>query len=65
MRVTDFMPAAPEMVLLGLICAVLLIDLMVRDEKRVVTFWLSIAALAVTAIALLVTAPEGRVITFD
>lgn len=59
------MPAAPEMVLLGLICAVLLIDLMVRDENRVVTFWLSIAALVVTALTLLATAPEGRLITFD
>jgi NADH-quinone oxidoreductase subunit N len=65
MRVTEFMPAAPEMVLLGLICAVLLIDLVVRDENRVVTFWLSIGSLVITFLTLLATAPEATVITFD
>lgn len=59
------MPAAPEMVLLGLICAVLLIDLLVRDENRVITFWVSMAALVITALTLLATTPEGRIITFD
>ena len=59
------MPAAPEMILLGLICAVLLIDLIVRDENRVVTFWISIASLFITACALMVTVPEGRIIAFD
>lgn len=58
------MPAAPEIVLLGLICIVLVADLFVDDDKKVVTFWMSIAALAVTAWALFATAPETRTVLF-
>ena len=36
------------MTLLGLICIVLLADLFVADEKRVITFWLTIVALFIT-----------------
>ena len=48
----EFSAAAPEITLLTLICIVLIVDLFVKDEQRVATFWLSIAALAVTAWAL-------------
>jgi NADH-quinone oxidoreductase subunit N len=65
MSVTDLMIAGPEIVLLTLICVVLLADLFISNENRVVTFWLAIAALAVTALALLATAPDERVLTFD
>ena len=60
----DLMPAAPEITLLCLICVVLLIDLLVSDERRVVTFWLSIAALAITAGSIVATAPGARTILF-
>ncbi len=53
------------MTLLGLICVVLLADLFVDDEHRVITFWLSIAALIVTAASLVLTAPETRTVIFD
>ncbi len=53
------------MTLLGLICVVLLADLFVDDEHRVITFWLSIAALIVTAVSLVLTAPETRTVIFD
>jgi len=61
----DFLPAAPEMTLLGLICVVLLADLFVEDEQRIITFWLSIGALILTAAALVLTGPETRTVIFD
>ena len=65
MNLHDLLPAAPEMTLLGLICVVLLADLFIEDEQRVITFWLSIAALIVTAASLVLTAPETRTVIFD
>jgi len=65
MNLTDYISAAPEMTLLGLICAVLIADLFVDDEHRVMTFWMSIVALAITGWTLFATAPTGRVIVFD
>ena len=65
MNLTDLLPAAPEMTLLGLICIVLLADLFVEDEKRVITFWLTIAALFITGTSLVLTAQETRTVLFD
>jgi len=65
MNLTDYISAAPEMTLLGLICVVLIADLFVDNEHRVLTFWMSIAALAITAGTLFATAPVDRVIVFD
>lgn len=65
MTLNDFASAAPEIVLLVLLCAVLLADLFVRDENRVVTFWLSIGALVLTGLALVTTAPTESILLFD
>jgi NADH-quinone oxidoreductase subunit N len=65
MTLTDYISAAPEMTLLGLICVVLIADLFVDDEHRVLTFWMSIGALAITAWSLFATAPVERVVVFD
>ena len=65
MNPTDYIVAAPEMTLLGLICFVLIADLFVDDEWRVVTFWIALASLAVTLWALLATAPDGRLVEFN
>ena len=65
MNPTDYIVAAPEMTLLGLICVVLIADLFIDDERRVVTFWITLAALAVTFWTLLETAPVGRMIEFN
>ena len=62
MTLMDYISAAPEMTLLGLICVVLIADLFVDDEHRVLTFWMSIAALAITMWTLLTTAPTERVV---
>jgi len=61
----QFSAAAPEITLLIMICVVLLADLFISDENRVVTFWLSIAALLVTVWALVASAPETRTLLFD
>ena len=53
------------MTLLGLTCILLLADLFVADEKRVITFWLTIAALFVTGASLVLTAQETRTVLFD
>ena len=65
MNLTDFAAAAPEMTLLGLICVVLVADLFIDDEHRMLTFWISIGALLITAFTLIATAPAGRVVIFD
>jgi NADH-quinone oxidoreductase subunit N len=52
------------MVLLGLICVVMIADLFVDDENRALTFRLSLASLAVTALVLYVTAGADRQIVF-
>ncbi|MEE8305813.1 MAG: NADH-quinone oxidoreductase subunit NuoN [Gammaproteobacteria bacterium] len=61
----QFSAAAPEITLLMLICIVLITDLFVKDQQRVVTFWLSMASLVVTAWALIATAPQSPAMIFD
>ena len=57
--------AAPEIVLLALICVVLIADLFVEDSRRVITFWLSIISLALTMLAIVSTNPGGREVVFS
>lgn len=61
----QFSAAAPEITLLIMICVVLIADLFISDENRVVTFWLSIASLLITGWALVASAPEARTLVFD
>ncbi len=65
MNWTTYIAAAPEMTVLGLICVVLVADLFVDDEHRIVTFWLSMAALGITLWSLLATAPDARIVIFS
>ena len=65
MDLANYISAAPEMVLLGLLCVVLIADLFIDDEHRNVTYWLSMASLAVTLWALLTTAPIERTVLFS
>ncbi len=46
----DFMPAMPEIFLLTMVCAILIIDLFLKDDSRGATYMLSLIALAATAI---------------
>ncbi len=57
--------AAPEMTLLGLICVVLVADLFVEQDRRVITYWLALASLAITLWVLFATAPDVRIETFS
>ena len=57
MNLMDYIAAAPEMTLLGLICVVLIADLFVDEENRVVTFWISMLSLVITLMVLYATAP--------
>jgi NADH-quinone oxidoreductase subunit N len=65
MELMSFTAAAPEMTMLGLICVVLVADLFVDDERRVLTFWMSLATVAVTMWVLLGTVPESRTVIFS
>jgi NADH-quinone oxidoreductase subunit N len=60
----DYIAAAPEMTLLGLICVVMIADLFIDEENRAVTFWLSMLSLVITAIVLYSTAPSARTVVF-
>ena len=61
----QFTPAAPEIVLLTMLCVVLLVDLFVKDEGRAVTFWVTMASLGLTLWATVATAPDVRTLLFD
>ncbi|MGA9342010.1 MAG: NADH-quinone oxidoreductase subunit NuoN [Rhodanobacteraceae bacterium] len=54
----DLLTLLPELVLLGMTCAILLIDLFVPQERRAVTHWLSVLALIVTGVLVWHGAPE-------
>ena len=60
----DYIAAAPEMTLLGLICVVMIADLFIENENRIVTFWLSMLSLVVVAVVLWATAPDARTVVF-
>ncbi len=65
MNLMDYLVAAPEMTLLGLLCVVLVADLFIENENRVLTFWISMLSLAVTLAVLLWSAPESRTVIFS
>jgi len=61
----SFTPASAEIFLLVAACAVLLVDLFLPERRRVLSYWLSLAALLGAAFCLLATAPDGRVVTLS
>jgi NADH-quinone oxidoreductase subunit N len=58
-------PAIPEIVMLILACALLVIDLFVKEEERHITYWLTLLALVGTAVLTLPTIGHGAVVTFQ
>ena len=61
----DLMPALPEMVMLGMACLVLVIDLFLPQEKRGFTLLLSVATLVLAILAVVFVAPaSGSVHSF-
>ena len=65
MNMIDLLPAIPEIILLALICVVLVADVFIDDDKRILTFWASIATLVITAWALIAVGPDARTELFD
>lgn len=65
MNLMDYIVAAPEITLLGLICFVLIVDLFIDDENRVRTFWISILALGTMLLVLNAIAPDVRTVIFS
>jgi len=61
----SYIAAAPEITLLALICVVLVADLFVDKEHRVLTFWMTLVSLGITLWVLLGTAPETRTLVFS
>ncbi len=61
----DFMPAMPEIFLLTMVCAILIIDLFVKDESRGATYVLSLIALIATAFLSFSNYSEQSISTFN
>ncbi len=61
----NLMPILPEIILLALACAILLIDLFLHEGRRDVTYWLSQAALAVTFAAVTWGAGAEQRLSFE
>jgi len=61
----DFMPAAAEIFLVSAICLVLLVDVFLSDEQRIITFRLSMLAIVGTAACSWYFAASESVIAFS
>jgi NADH-quinone oxidoreductase subunit N len=55
----DLLAILPELVLLGATCVILLVDLFIKPAQRDITHWLSLLALAVTAVLVWHGAPPA------
>ncbi|PKM46185.1 MAG: NADH-quinone oxidoreductase subunit NuoN [Gammaproteobacteria bacterium HGW-Gammaproteobacteria-1] len=60
----DFMPALPEMFLLGMTCLILLLDLFLTERSRVVTYLLAQSTLLGALLLTFTLYEEGRALTF-
>jgi NADH-quinone oxidoreductase subunit N len=58
-------PAIPEIVLLLLACALLLVDLFVKEGERHITYWLALLTLVGTAVLAAATVGQPSVVTFQ
>lgn len=61
----DFMPAMPEIFLLSMVCAILIIDLFLKDDSRGATYMLSLIALIATAFLSFSNYSQETVTTFN
>ncbi|HSC48048.1 MAG TPA: NADH-quinone oxidoreductase subunit NuoN [Gammaproteobacteria bacterium] len=61
----QFLPAVPEIFLLGMTCFILLVDVFLSDKHRLVTHWLSVASIAGTAWLTVAVAQQGGLLTFS
>jgi NADH-quinone oxidoreductase subunit N len=61
----DFMPALPEMFLLGMACLILLLDLFLSERSRIVTYLLAQSTLLGALLLTVSLYEEGRALTFS
>lgn len=64
-EIPNFMPAVPEIFVLGMTCLILLIDVFIKDEHRAVTYRLSQATLIGAAILTAWLSDGQTHVTFD
>ena len=60
----NLLPALPEMVMLGMACLVLVVDLFLPQEKRGFTLLLSLLTLILVGFATVYVAPASSISTF-
>jgi NADH-quinone oxidoreductase subunit N len=60
----DLLPVLPEMVMLGMTCLILVVDLFLPQEKRGFTLLLSIVTLLLVIFAVAAVAPTSSITTF-
>ena len=60
MEFPDFLLAAPEIFLLGMVCAILLVDLFLPDSRRAWTYGLTQVSLVATAALVYIAAFGGH-----
>ncbi|MFT5503681.1 MAG: NADH-quinone oxidoreductase subunit N [Gammaproteobacteria bacterium] len=60
----DLLPALPEMVMLGMTCLVLILDLFLPPEKRGVTLFFAVLTLLLTVAAVVFVAPVDSIYSF-
>jgi NADH-quinone oxidoreductase subunit N len=58
-------PAIPEIVLLALVCTLLVVDVFLREEDKLVTYWLTIVSLVGCAFLALATTGKPAAVTFQ
>jgi NADH-quinone oxidoreductase subunit N len=63
--ITPLLPAYPELLLLGMVCVILITDLFVSDDNRIVTYALTQAALVGCFLLTYLTAAVEPVTTFS
>jgi len=63
-EIPQFLPAIPELFLLGMICFILVVDVFLSESHRLVTYWLSLASVAGTAWLTVAVAQQGSLLTF-
>jgi NADH-quinone oxidoreductase subunit N len=61
----QFLPAVPEIFLLGMICFIVVVDVFVSDAHRLITYWLSLASVAGAAWLTVWVAQQGGLLTFS
>ena len=64
-QLPQFLPAVPEMFLLGMICFILVVDVFLSERHRLVTYWLSLASVAGAAWLTVAVAQQGSLLTFS